>query len=294
LVEHGLVDFLAPLFALLRRELAGDIDRFTGAYRAGAEGERNLEAVPAPERIFEGEVVGDGENRQAGQLGQRDDARVYLIAWAARAIGRDCQVQSLLGAGVKLDHRLGAAPAAGAAYRHDVIELQDAREHPAITAGADQCGHLALRLALDYIREIAGERKEEPVMPDAENHMLRLRCAPKGLQMVMLRVEAEADGGGEEPRDAKDQPGQEPAVPACFLGFDDAGGCGCGLLSLHFKGVCLWESLFFQAGPNQILRACLWPKHCLGCSGRRLGLRLFEAKGRQSRDRIGERFILRR
>jgi hypothetical protein len=65
-------------------------------------------------------------------------------------------------------------------------------------------------------------------MPDAENDVLRIGKGAESLNVVVDWVDTEADGCGEEARDAKNKPGQEPAVPACFLGFDDAGCSGRG------------------------------------------------------------------
>ncbi len=218
-----MVELLAPSLALFGGEFPGDIDRLADSDGAGAKGQGNLKAVPALKGNLAGEVVSNGENRQTGELGQGDDARVNLITGAAGTVGRDRDIQTLRGAGIEFDQGLGSAAAAGAADRDNVVKLQDAGKHSAIAAGTDQGGHFALGLSFDHVDEIAGQGEKEAVMPDAENHVLWLGRGSEFLHVVVDRVNAEADGCGEEARDAEDEPGHEPAVPACFLGLDDAG-----------------------------------------------------------------------
>ena len=283
LIEHGAVDFFTPGFPFLGGQLARDVDGIAHADGAFAEGEGYLEAVPAFEGVLPGQVVADGQDGQTGGLGHGDRAGMDAVAGTSGTVGSDGQIQSLGGPGVELDQGLASAPAAGAADGLDVIHLQHMRKDAAVPAGADQCRHAPRGLTFHGKEKVQSQTEEQPVVPDAEDDRLRSARRVKDLHVVALGMQAEPDGGREQPGDPVDQVSRDAPVPLRFLGNDSIGGGWRG--SRHGRG------LFFQTGADDLFHGRAGTQHSLSGLDRGERVRLFESQSDQCRQGIVQGLI---
>jgi hypothetical protein len=199
--EEDGAEFFAQLGAVRPGGVPGDADRLAERHLAAGEREGNLEAVPALDLDFPAQLAGVGDDGEAGDLGQGDDAILDGVAWAARSIRGDGEVIAAAGPRGELQEGLGAAAAGGSADGLDAEVLQDAGEEGTVFAGADECGEAVVPVDGADHAFVDLHAKAEAIVPKGEDDRLIREAggAATAVNAIPKRAGEEPHGLGGDP-----------------------------------------------------------------------------------------------
>src|SRR5437667_10287987 len=167
---QGVLQVLAQSLPLRVGSLPWDANRFFQDHFTARKRQWNLKSIPAFWPPLPMKMIGERNDRQPGDLGERHHPILHYITWPARSIRRNRQVITALGPRRQLEHRLWPAPARGAAHGLDVERFQDRREESAVLAGADHRRHPGAAAAFSGVAKVSPHRQRQPVMPNAEDY----------------------------------------------------------------------------------------------------------------------------